>query len=60
LHKEVEAFINFISPTPAEHEVRGLTIQLISKAVTKQFPDAQVLAFGSFETKLYLPLGYAS
>jgi len=58
LHNEVEAFVNWISPTPVEDEVRGMIVALVSKAVTSSFPDAQVLPFGSFGTKLYLPLGY--
>jgi DNA polymerase sigma len=57
LHCEVQAFTKWISPTPVEDEVRGLIVSLISKAVTAAFPDAQVHPFGSFETKLYLPLG---
>ncbi|KAF8077561.1 hypothetical protein FPV67DRAFT_1684010, partial [Lyophyllum atratum] len=57
LHKEVEAFVNYISPSPVEDEIRGLTISLIAKAVTSAFPDATVYPFGSYETKLYLPLG---
>ncbi|RDB22215.1 Poly(A) RNA polymerase cid14 [Hypsizygus marmoreus] len=57
LHKEVEAFVKWISPSPVEDEVRGLVVSLISRAVTSAFPDASVLPFGSYETKLYLPLG---
>lgn len=57
LHQEVEAFVKWISPSPVEDEVRGLIVAQISRAVTSQFPDAKVLPFGSFETKLYLPLG---
>jgi non-canonical poly(A) RNA polymerase PAPD5/7 len=57
LHKEVTAFIEFLSPTPEEHEVRGLIITLISQTISAAFPDATVLPFGSYETKLYLPLG---
>ena len=59
LHNEVEAFVKYISPTPVEDEVRSLIVALVSQAVTKTYPDAQVLPFGSYETKLYLPLGYA-
>jgi len=58
LHREVEAFVNYISPTPIEDEIRSLVVDLVSKAVTQAFPDAQVKPFGSFGTKLYLPLGY--
>jgi non-canonical poly(A) RNA polymerase PAPD5/7 len=58
LHREVEAFVNYVSPTPVEDEVRSLVVDLVSKAVTQAFPDAKVKPFGSFGTKLYLPLGY--
>ncbi|OCH93830.1 hypothetical protein OBBRIDRAFT_855761 [Obba rivulosa] len=57
LHRDVEAFVRYISPTPQEDEVRSLVVELIKRAVTRQFPDAQILPFGSYETKLYLPLG---
>lgn len=50
--------MNYISPTPAEDEVRGLVVALITRAITTNFPDASVHAFGSYATKLYLPLGY--
>ncbi|RPD70501.1 Nucleotidyltransferase [Lentinus tigrinus ALCF2SS1-7] len=40
-----------------EDEVRSLTVQLISSAITKGYRDAKILPFGSYETKLYLPLG---
>ncbi|KAJ7193808.1 hypothetical protein GGX14DRAFT_576877 [Mycena pura] len=56
-HREVESFVNWISPTSQEHEIRGLVVAIISRAVTAQFPDAEVLPFGSYATKLYLPLG---
>ncbi|KAF7364035.1 Poly(A) RNA polymerase cid14 [Mycena sanguinolenta] len=56
-HREVESFVNWISPTPQEDEIRGLIVQIISRAVTESFPDASVYPFGSFATKLYLPLG---
>ncbi|KAG5634891.1 hypothetical protein H0H81_000408 [Sphagnurus paluster] len=57
LHNEVEAFVNYISPSPAEDEVRGLIVSLITRVVTSSFPDATVHPFGSYQTKLYLPLG---
>jgi len=57
LQKEVEAFVEYVSPTKAEDEVRGLIVDLITRAVVRNFPDAKVLPFGSFETKLYLPSG---
>ncbi|KAJ6622921.1 hypothetical protein B0H10DRAFT_2162680 [Mycena sp. CBHHK59/15] len=57
LHREVEGFVNWISPTPQEDEIRGLVVEIISRAVTTAFPDASVHPFGSYATKLYLPLG---
>jgi non-canonical poly(A) RNA polymerase PAPD5/7 len=54
----VEAFVNYVSPTPVEDEVRSLVVEIVSKAVTQAFPDAEVKPFGSFGTKLYLPRGY--
>jgi non-canonical poly(A) RNA polymerase PAPD5/7 len=57
LHSEVDAFIKYISPTPVEDEVRSLIVESVSRAVSQAFPDAKVLPFGSYETKLYLPLG---
>lgn len=49
--------MKYISPTWEEDEVRALVITMISQAISKRFPDAKVSAFGSYETKLYLPLG---
>ncbi|CAK5266135.1 unnamed protein product [Mycena citricolor] len=56
-HREVKAFVKWIAPTPEEDEVRGLVLQLITRCVTRSYADAQVLPFGSYATKLYLPLG---
>ncbi|TFY55297.1 hypothetical protein EVJ58_g8335 [Rhodofomes roseus] len=57
LHRDVEAFVRYISPTLEEDEVRSLIVAQISRAIREKFPDAQVLPFGSYETKLYLPTG---
>jgi non-canonical poly(A) RNA polymerase PAPD5/7 len=43
-----------------EHETRAMIISIIEKTITQKYPDAKVLPFGSFETKLYLPLGSVS
>ncbi|KAF7295701.1 hypothetical protein MIND_01110500 [Mycena indigotica] len=56
-HREVESFVNWISPSPQEDEIRGLVVKIISRFVTQRFSDAEVLPFGSFATKLYLPTG---
>ncbi|KAK0196515.1 hypothetical protein F5146DRAFT_1129297 [Armillaria mellea] len=57
LRREVEAFTKWISPTPVEDEIRGLVVTHIKQAVAASFPDAKVLPFGSYATKLYLPTG---
>lgn len=57
LHREVEAFVHYMSPTEVEEEIRGLVIALVSNAITNAFPDARIIPFGSYETKLYLPNG---
>ncbi|KAH7914043.1 hypothetical protein BJ138DRAFT_1133701 [Hygrophoropsis aurantiaca] len=57
LHREVKAFVNYMSPTPVEDEIRSLIVEHVSKAVQMAFPDAKVSPFGSYATKLYLPSG---
>ncbi|PPQ89445.1 hypothetical protein CVT25_012824 [Psilocybe cyanescens] len=57
MHKEVDAFVKWISPTPVEDEVRGLIVAQVTKCITIAFPDAVVYPFGSYQIKLYLPLG---
>ena len=57
LHREVEAFYRYLSPTEEEHGVREMVIRTIREAVLSAFPDAQITPFGSFETRLYLPMG---
>ncbi|KAH7929632.1 hypothetical protein BV22DRAFT_1056505 [Leucogyrophana mollusca] len=57
LHQEVKAFVNYMSPTSVEDEIRSLIVDLVSKAVQTAFPDARVSPFGSYATKLYLPSG---
>lgn len=56
----MKAFVEYISPTAEEHEVRGMIIAMISRAIQRSWPDARIYPFGSYETKLYLPLGYVS
>ncbi|KAJ3807269.1 hypothetical protein F5876DRAFT_48398, partial [Lentinula aff. lateritia] len=57
LHKEVEAFTKWISPSPVEDEIRSLLVQQITSAITSRYLDADVYPFGSYATKLYLPTG---
>ncbi|KAJ3809281.1 hypothetical protein F5876DRAFT_44196, partial [Lentinula aff. lateritia] len=56
-HQEIITFEEWISPTPAEKEVRNFIIEAIVKALKVIYPRATVSAFGSTETGLYLPSG---
>ena len=57
LHKEIKAFIDYAQPTSQEHEIRGLILRQIGEIAREIWPDAKAHAFGSFATKLYLPIG---
>ncbi|PWN44543.1 Nucleotidyltransferase [Ceraceosorus guamensis] len=57
LHRELEAFERWISPTSWEHDCRAMVIQLIRNAICSQWRDAEVLSFGSHDTRLYMPEG---
>lgn len=55
-HEEIDDYVNFLVPTPAEHEMRELTVRRIRKVVHDLWGNkCKVYVFGSFETKLYLP-----
>ncbi|KAG8846400.1 hypothetical protein FRB91_000859 [Serendipita sp. 411] len=56
-HDEVEAFTRYISPTPAENELRRLIVKEIEIYARKIWSDATANAFGSVATGLYLPTG---
>ncbi|KAG8809674.1 hypothetical protein FRC17_003294 [Serendipita sp. 399] len=56
-HDEVEAFTRYISPTPAEDELRKLIVKEIEFHAKKLWSDATAQAFGSLATGLYLPTG---
>ncbi|EIE80497.1 hypothetical protein RO3G_05202 [Rhizopus delemar RA 99-880] len=53
--QEVDCFLRYIEPTEIEMELRESIVQRISKAISKQWPDAEVSVFGSFATCLFLP-----
>ncbi|PWN33501.1 Nucleotidyltransferase, partial [Meira miltonrushii] len=57
LHNELIAFADWISPTEQEHECRRLVVQLIRRAIVREWPDAHLEAFGSQNTQLYMPSG---
>ncbi|SCV71317.1 BQ2448_2905 [Microbotryum intermedium] len=57
LNLEAHAFIEYISPSPIEHELRIWTIELVRRTIQSMWPDADVECFGSVGTGLYLPGG---
>jgi len=58
LHKEVQDFCDWISPTEKEDQVRGFVVRRIINAIESAVPNSHATAFGSFITKLYLPDAY--
>ncbi|BGP42103.1 hypothetical protein JCM10449v2_006105 [Rhodotorula kratochvilovae] len=57
LNHEARAFVDYISPSPDEHELRLWTVELIRRTIQASYPDAHVECFGSVGTGLYLPGG---
>jgi non-canonical poly(A) RNA polymerase PAPD5/7 len=55
LHEEIEAFVQWMVPTPAEHDLRLSVINRLRAAIKEIYPAAIVQIFGSFRTGLYLP-----
>ncbi|KAG8999739.1 hypothetical protein FRB94_014093 [Tulasnella sp. JGI-2019a] len=52
---EIEASVDWMSPQKEEHELRNLVVEHIRRAVRTAYPRAEVTAFGSYTTALYLP-----
>ncbi|KAF9209123.1 hypothetical protein BGZ49_006239 [Haplosporangium sp. Z 27] len=55
LTQELKDFVDYISPTREEHQVRIYAAKRLEKVIMQLWPDSSVHIFGSFETKLYLP-----
>ncbi|KAK9487995.1 hypothetical protein V1527DRAFT_459073 [Lipomyces starkeyi] len=55
LHKEVQDFIDFVSPDDEQVERRASTVDRVQKCVKGLWNDATVCVFGSYATNLYLP-----
>ncbi|KAJ2701868.1 hypothetical protein FB645_004499 [Coemansia sp. IMI 203386] len=58
LNEEVKRFVDYISPTPEEHQMRQWVIERLQRVLdTMNLPDIEpkALCFGSFNTRLYLP-----
>ncbi|KAJ9101156.1 hypothetical protein QFC21_003374 [Naganishia friedmannii] len=57
LNDEILACSAWMSPTFEEHETRCMMIKKIIRLIQQTEPNARIYAFGSHETKLYLPGG---
>lgn len=55
LHEEIEAFVQWMVPTEAEHNLRLSVINRLRASIKEIYPEAVVQIFGSFRTGLYLP-----
>jgi len=58
LHKEIQDFSNWISPTTKEDEVRAFVVKRVIDKIESAVPQCRAFAFGSFTTKLYVPDSY--
>ena len=56
LHEELLDFAAFISPTSSEERQRAALLSRLSSLILSLFPSASVHPFGSYATKLYLPV----
>lgn len=55
LHEEIEDFYEYMSPTPAEKQMRKNLVDRIGDVIKDKFPGVEVDYFGSFRTSLFLP-----
>ncbi|KAK9464282.1 hypothetical protein V1512DRAFT_278555 [Lipomyces arxii] len=55
LHKELLDFVESVSPTDVQIELRASTVDRIQKCVKSLWSDATLCVFGSYATNLYLP-----
>ncbi|KAG0023486.1 hypothetical protein BGZ82_010732 [Podila clonocystis] len=53
--QELKDFVQYISPTREEHQVRRYVFRVVQDLVKSIWRDAEVRVFGSFDTQLYLP-----
>lgn len=55
LHSEILDFVEFVSPSAEEIQVRKDVVERIRTVVNRAYPHAKVLVFGSCATGLNLP-----
>jgi non-canonical poly(A) RNA polymerase PAPD5/7 len=57
LHKEIVDFYDYVRPREFEERIRGELVQSLRQLCRNYCRDADVAAFGSFPSGLYLPTG---
>ena len=57
LHKEIIDFYEHVRPRDFEERLRQELVNALNRMTKSRFPDAEILAFGSFMSGLYLPTG---
>ncbi|KAF9571955.1 hypothetical protein EC968_010492 [Mortierella alpina] len=55
LTQELKDFVDYISPTREEHQVRKYVLRRVETACKALWSNVQVKIFGSYDTQLYLP-----
>lgn len=55
LHSEIIDFVDYVSPSVAEVQMRKAVVERIRNVINMAYPAAQVLVFGSCATGLNLP-----
>jgi len=56
LHEEILDFCAYMAPTKDDHQRREGVVSRLSELAQRLWPGCEVHPFGSFATKLYLPL----
>ncbi|KAI5917343.1 hypothetical protein F4810DRAFT_60744 [Camillea tinctor] len=55
LHKEIMDFYEYVRPRDYEERIRQEMLSRLSSLLKRKWPDADIYAFGSFMSGLYLP-----
>lgn len=53
--QEIQDFADYLKPTPEEHSIRTYVLKAVEEFITGLWSEAKVYAYGSFNTRLYLP-----
>ena len=56
LHEELLDFAAFVSPTASEEKARAALLARLTALIQSLFPSSSLAPFGSYATKLYIPM----